>query len=265
MESPAVMEWVRPFADIAKAVLILAGARLAVWILDHVIRLTILVRSRGKLKLDTRRVRTVGKLVHNGVSYFIYFLAIVWILRLFGVDPGPVLAGAGIVGLAIGFGAQNLIRDVITGFFIIFEDQFAVGDVVQIGSFKGTVEEIGLRVTKLRSWTGELHIIPNGSIVQVTNFSVYPSLAVVDVPIAGDVDPDEAARVIEAAVGRLHERHESVLKAPEVLGVQTVGPQETVLRVVAECGPNRQTEVSRLMNREIKKALDRAGIRMRSG
>lgn len=254
-----------PVAVVGKAALIALGARLSVWIMDRVIGMAVAARSRGRFRLDTRRSRTLTKLLHNAVAYLIYLAAIVWILRVFGVDPGPVLAGAGIIGLAIGFGAQNLIRDVITGFFILLEDQFAVGDVVQIGSFKGTVEEIGLRVTKLRSWTGELHIIPNGSIAQVTNFSVYPSLAVVDVPVAGDVDPDEAIRVINEAVGRLHEEHESVLKPPEVLGIQTIGLSETVLRVVAECSPNRQTEVSRLLNREIKKALDRAGLRMRSG
>ena len=106
------------------------------------------------------------------------------ILGQVGLNLGPLLAGAGVLGLAIGFGAQSLVKDVITGFFIIFEDQFGVGDVIQIDQFKGTVEEIGIRVTRIKSWTGEVHIIPNGNIKQVTNFSTYNSIAVVDVSIA---------------------------------------------------------------------------------
>ena len=89
-----------------------------------------------------------------------------------------MLAGAGIVGLAVGFGAQSLVKDVITGFFIVFEDQFAVGDQVQIGQSNGVVEEIGLRTTKVKSYTGELHIIPNGNILEVINYSIYNSIAI---------------------------------------------------------------------------------------
>ncbi len=117
------------------------------------------------------------RLLQNVFSYAIYFVAGVMILETLSVDVRGLLAGAGIVGLAVGFGAQNLVKDIITGFFIIFEDQFSVGDYVRVGTFEGTVEEIGLRTTKIKSWTGEINILPNGSIVEVTNFSLHNSVA----------------------------------------------------------------------------------------
>ena len=106
------------------------------------------------------------------------------ILSTLTINVSAVLAGAGIVGLAVGFGAQSLVKDIITGFFIIFEDQFSVGDYIRVGQFEGTVEEIGLRTTKIKSWTGELHIIPNGNILEVTNFSLNNSVAVIDISVA---------------------------------------------------------------------------------
>ncbi len=109
------------------------------------------------LRVSERREATLLKLLQNVLTYFIYSMAILMILSTLTINVSAVLAGAGIVGLAVGFGAQSLVKDVITGFFIIFEDQFSVGDVIRVGQFEGTVEEIGLRTTKIKSWTGELH------------------------------------------------------------------------------------------------------------
>jgi small conductance mechanosensitive channel len=163
--------------------------------------------------------------------------------------------------LAVGFGAQSLVKDVITGFFIIFEDQFAVGDIVQVGSFKGTVEEIGLRVTKIRSWTGEVHIIPNGSITQVTNFSIHNSLAVVDVSISYEEDIDKAMKVLKETIKSHYETNENMVAEPEVLGIQQLGASEVVMRITAECKPNTHVAVARELNAEIKKAFDANGMR----
>ncbi|MDV2887601.1 mechanosensitive ion channel, partial [Alkalihalophilus pseudofirmus] len=114
----------------------------------------------------------------------VYFIALMMVLSVFGIDAKALIAGAGVVGLAVGFGALSLVKDVISGFFIIFEDQFSVGDHIRVGEFEGNVETIGLRTTKLKSWTGELHILPNGNITEVTNFSVNNSIAVIDIAIA---------------------------------------------------------------------------------
>jgi len=171
-----------------------------------------------------------------------------------------LLAGAGIVGLAVGFGAQNLVKDIISGFFIIFEDQFSVGDHVRIGQFEGNVETIGLRTTKIKSWTGEVHILPNGSIVQVTNFSLNNSLAIVDIGIAYGEDIEKAERIIEELLVKMPEQYQELVKVPELLGIQTMGPSEIILRIVAETLPMQQAAVARRIRKDIKLLLDQHGI-----
>src|SRR5699024_2710439 len=140
--------------------------------------------SKRKIPLSERREKTLTKLVQSVLTYVIWFIAIVMMLQSgFGLEIGPLIAGAGVVGLAIGFGAQNLVRDILSGFFIIFEDQFAVGDYIFASEVEGTVEEIAIRTTKILAWTGEMNVVPNGNITQVTNYSVSNGLAIVDINI----------------------------------------------------------------------------------
>ncbi len=212
--------------------------------------------QQRRMKVDSRRAKTIGKLLTNVITYTINFIIILLVLSQLNFDILPLLAGAGVVGLAIGFGAQNLVKDVITGFFIIFEDQFAVGDVIQTGSFKGTVEEIGIRVTKIKSWTGELFIIPNGSITEVTNFSIHNSVSVVDISIAYEADVDKAINVIKETASLLKVNDDNIIQDPEVLGVQTLGASDVIIRIVTECKPNTQAGIGRKMNAMLKKALD---------
>ncbi len=173
-----------------------------------------------------------------------------------------LLAGAGIVGLAVGFGAQSLVKDMITGFFIIFEDQFSVGDHVRIGQFEGNVESIGLRTTKVKSWTGEVHILPNGTISQVTNFSLNNSLAVVDISIAYGEDVEKAESVIEELLETMPVQYEELINPPQLLGIQTMGPTEIVLRIVAETKPAMQASIARTIRKEVKLQLDQHGIKV---
>ncbi len=212
--------------------------------------------DRNILHIDERRSKTVVKLVNNIVSYVIYFIMALMILNQLGIQIGPLLAGAGVVGLAIGFGAQSLVRDIITGFFVIFEDQFGVGDVIQIGTFKGTVEEIGLRVTKIRSASGERYIIPNGSIMQVTNFSVHNSISTVDIPLDNQCDMESALNVIKEAVQTFSAQHPDLPNIPEVLGIQTIAAGEMIVRISMETKANTQFQLLRQLNETIKKALD---------
>lgn len=144
-----------------------------------------------------RRYRTILRLVQSIVSYVVYFSAILAILSAVNIDVKGLLAGAGIVGLAVGFGAQSLVKDVITGFFIIFEDQFGVGDYIKITSVEGTVLEIGLRTTKIKGAAGEINIVPNGSITDVVNYSINNSIAIIDVSVAYSSDIAKAERLIE--------------------------------------------------------------------
>ncbi|TXK77745.1 mechanosensitive ion channel family protein [Paenibacillus sp. N3.4] len=241
---------------IAKIILIYVISKVSIKIAETALSHMMIARDKSPLKFNRRRSDTISRLVHNLISYTINFICILLILGQVGINLGPLLASAGVLGLAIGFGAQSLVKDVITGFFIIFEDQFGVGDVIQIDQFKGTVEEIGIRVTRIKSWTGEVHIIPNGNIKQVTNFSTYNSLAVVDVTIPNHLDIDQATKTLKETVKQVQLLTEDIVKDPEVLGVQVVGSTDLKIRIIAECKPNKQFDVTRLLNTEIKKHLD---------
>jgi len=255
----AAIAWV-----VAKIVVIFIAGRVVVGVAGKAITHMVIERKQEgrRVKLDPRRSQTIGRLVKNVISYVVNFVVLMLILSELGVDLAPLLAGAGVLGLAIGFGAQSLVKDVITGFFIIFEDQFAVGDVIRTGNgnYQGTVEEIGLRVTKIKSWTGEVHIIPNGAITEVTNFSLNNSVGVVDVSVAYESDIQKATEVIKRTVMEVYETNENIVKEPEVLGIQALGPSEVVIRVTAECKPMTHVGVGRVLNEEIKKALDAEGI-----
>lgn len=218
------------------------------------------VRERSPLRTSERREATMQKLLDNILTYVVYFIAFIMILSTLTIDVSAMLAGAGIVGLAVGFGAQSLVKDVITGFFIIFEDQFSVGDFVRIGQFEGNVEEIGLRTTKIKNWTGELHIIPNGSIIEVTNFSLHNSMAVVDLSLSYEGDIEKAERVIGDHLKDFADKHEEVVKAPEILGVQSLAASEVTLRIVAETLPMKHFLIARVLRKELKELLDQHGI-----
>ncbi|WNS75494.1 mechanosensitive ion channel family protein [Bacillus sp. DTU_2020_1000418_1_SI_GHA_SEK_038] len=219
------------------------------------------LRTRSSLiRISERREATLVKLLVNILTYVAFFIALMMILETMTIDVKALLAGAGIVGLAVGFGAQNLVRDIITGFFIIFEDQFSVGDYIQIDQFMGTVEEIGLRTTKIKSWTGEVHILPNGSINQVTNFSINNSVAFVDVNIAYESDINKAEKVLQELLEKLPEKYEDMVKPPEILGVQTLDVSNLTIRVTSETLPMRHFYIARQLRKEIKQCLEENGI-----
>jgi small-conductance mechanosensitive channel len=218
------------------------------------------VRQKAPIRVSERREATLMRLLTNVATYSVYFIALIMILDTLGVEVKAILAGAGIVGLAVGFGAQNLVRDVITGFFIILEDQFAVGDYVRIGNFEGYVEEIGLRTTKIKSWTGELHILPNGTITQVTNFSLNNSIAIVDVSVSHEGDIEKIETIIRELLEELPAKYEDMVKPPELLGIQNITSSEVVMRVTCETKPMRHWHVARVLRKEIKLRLDEHGI-----
>lgn len=221
-------------------------------------------KQRGPIKISERRENTLKKLIKNTVSYVVYFIAGVMVLGVFHIDVGPLLAGAGVVGLAIGFGAQNLVRDIISGFFIIFEDQFSVGDYVRISGVEGTVEEIGLRTTKILSWTGEVNILPNGSITQVTNYSLHNGLAVVDINIPYESDYEDAETIINEVAETLPKKYEFIVGTPEIIGVQNLDVSHFVIRVIAETLPGSQWAGERQIRKEMQDQLYKRGIEIPS-
>ena len=257
--SPA--NWTTWLTIAIKVLVIYIAGRIVTAITRRAVAHMVREREKSPIKFDPRRTKTIGRLVGNVITYTVNFFMIILILSQFGFNLGPILAGAGVLGLAIGFGAQSLVKDVITGFFIIFEDQFAVGDVIQTGANKGTVEEIGIRVTRLRSASGEVHIIPNGLITQVTNFSTHNSLAIVDVTVAYEADLEKAMTITKDTAKEVYNNSDLIVKEPAILGVQAVTNTDVTLRITAECRPNAQPEVIRLLNMELMRSLEQHGLK----
>ncbi|GAB3797825.1 mechanosensitive ion channel family protein [Virgibacillus kimchii] len=218
-------------------------------------------RQRGPIRISERRENTLKKLASNVIAYVVYFIAAIMILdNVLGFQVGALLAGAGVAGLAIGFGAQNLVRDVITGFFIIFEDQFSVGDYIAVAGIEGTVEEIGLRTTKVLSWTGEMNVVPNGDITQVTNYSVHNGLALVDINIPYESSVYEAEKIIEQVAETLPEKYDFIIGTPEIIGVQDLDVSHFVIRVIADTKPGFQWAGERNIRKEMQDQLYQSGI-----
>ena len=246
--------WQHAAFMIVRIILILLVSRIVLLIMNRIIDRVTAERDSARLKLRSRRVQTVGRLLKNTAGYTINFIVILLILGEFHINLAPLLAGAGVLGLAIGFGAQSLVKDIITGFFIILEDHFSVGDVIKTGNYKGTVEMIGMRATRIKSWTGEVFILPNGTINDVTNFSLNNSLAVIDIPIAAADDVETITEILKGVVDKFEDIN--LVGTPELLGVQSIGSADVVYRVIAECRPNAQASITRAMNEAIKKAFE---------
>ncbi|WP_063810019.1 mechanosensitive ion channel family protein [Kibdelosporangium phytohabitans] len=210
-----------------------------------------------------QRAQTIGSVMKSLVSFLVYGLAFILILGEIGIDLGPIIASAGIVGVAIGFGAQNLVKDFLSGVFMMLEDQYGVGDIVDVGPATGTIESVGLRVTTLRDVNGTVWYVRNGEILRVGNSSQGFAVAVVDIPLAYSADIESATEVIrrimtdEVAVAPVSE---DVLEPPELLGVDKVTPESITVRLTVKVRAGRQWAVQRALRARIIPALEEAGI-----
>ncbi|MBU1225724.1 MAG: mechanosensitive ion channel family protein [Actinobacteria bacterium] len=216
--------------------------------------------ERGK-----QRAQALGTVLESVTALVLYALAIMMALAEFGVSLGPLIAGAGIVGIAIGFGAQTLVRDFLSGIFMLIEDQYGVGDIVDVGDATGVVEEIRLRTTRLRDVNGTVWFIPNGEIRRIGNKSQQWARAVLDVEVAYDTDIPFAASVIkEVADGVWHDQIESatVLEEPEIWGVESFGESSIAIRLVLKVEPGEQWATAREVRKRLKAAFDEHGIQI---
>ncbi|MBX8945827.1 MULTISPECIES: mechanosensitive ion channel family protein [Lysinibacillus] len=254
--------WEQVIDATIEILLILLVSWIAVRLGKKFIKKVFLIRMRSPLSHSERRQRTISRLLQSVISYVVYFSAIIGILSSLNIKVAGLLAGAGIVGLAIGFGAQSLVKDVITGFFIIFEDQFGVGDYIKINAAEGTVVEIGLRTTKINGATGEQFIIPNGAIGEVINYSVNNSKIFIDLQMATDADFEKAEGVINKYLETLPKMHKELIAAPVFLGVQNVKGTEVTIRIAAETLPQQQYGVARTIRRDITKLFEENNIPM---
>ncbi|MGJ7907073.1 mechanosensitive ion channel family protein [Actinopolyspora sp. H202] len=212
----------------------------------------------------SQRARTLGSVLKSVVSFVVFVFAGFYVLRQFGVDLAPLIASAGIVGVALGFGAQNLVRDFLSGMFMMIEDQYGVGDWVDLGEAGGTVETVGLRVTTLRDINGTVWYVRNGEILRVGNSSQGYAVAVVDLPVAHSSDvarAQEVAQSVAASAAQREPLSKDVLEKPEMLGINQITSDTITLRLTAKVRPGQQWAVQRLLRAEIKRAYDEADIK----
>ncbi len=218
---------------------------------------------------NLQRAATLTRAVSTAVVVVIWTIAVLLLLANIGVDLGPLLASAGVAGVALGFGAQSLVRDGLSGFFILLENQFGVGDIVDVqtsgGQVGGKVEALSFRVTMLRAFDGTLNVVPNGNILFVSNKSRGWARAIVDVRVAYGEDLERVRSILEDTFEDFRmnsEMRDWIMEGPSILGVETPAEYAQVLRVVAETRPSKRWDTERRLRERISAALSSNGIRV---
>lgn len=257
------VEWAASFAKWGPVLIRVIGIIFLSRVIVEIVNLLIqeFMIKRAKLEPEQRKRRqTIVPLIESILKYVIYFNAAFLIIKQFGIDPTPFFAGAGIIGLAVGLGAQNLVNDMVSGFFILFEDYYLVGDFIKAIGAEGTVERIDLRTTRIRDPSGRLHILRNGQIDQIVNYSKSYTFAVVDVGIAYESDVDKAFECLTNCGELLRERNKDVLEPTTVCGLDAFAESELTVRTITKVKPGTHLSVERQLRKMIKQAFDRDGI-----
>ena len=260
----------RPLSILGLVILAIVLRWVAHRIIDRVVRRAesgvLPARFESGLPHSGRRIqraKAIGSLLHSLTTGIIFGVVFVMILAQIGVNIAPILASAGVLGLAIGFGAQSLVKDFLSGIAMTLEDQYGVGDSVDLGDVSGTVEAIGLRVTRLRDVNGTVWYVRNGEILRVGNQSQNWARSVIDVSVGYSADLSAVRTALSEEAHLLYEDpafHDKILEEPEVWGVQSMTPEGIVMRVTLKTAPSQQWGVSRAMRERIKDRLDRDGI-----
>ncbi len=211
-----------------------------------------------------QRTETLGSVLTSLITAVVVGIALLMVLSEFGLDLAPLLASAGVAGVALGFGAQSLVKDFLSGIFMLLEDQYGVGDIVDTGDAVGTVEEVTLRITKLRDPSGVAWYVRNGEIVRIANKSQGWSTAVVDLPVAYTEDVERVLEIIRRVVGGVYadpEWHDLMIEEPTVAGVEQITGSTVTIRVFAKTVADRQWGVQREIREQVKVAFDAAGVK----
>ena len=241
---------------------ILIIAKIVIWVGQKLIRKFFVHRRKGLFHMEERKYQTLLSVMLNVWRVAVYFFTVASILDVLGltVTTQSLLATAGIGGIAVGIGAQSIFKDLLAGIFLIFEDQIAIGDWVELDGAVGTVEHIGLRTTRVKGFRGELNIIPNGSITRVINYSRDNILAVVDLVVSNEANVNFALSLMKEASEKYAQHNELVVDTPEVIGVTDISPAGTTLRVICKVLPLKHWVVERELRREIKNLFAQNGI-----
>ncbi|MGK7917471.1 MAG: mechanosensitive ion channel family protein [Prochloraceae cyanobacterium] len=220
----------------------------------------IFLKNENLSDFQIQKRQTIIPLIQSGLKYLIYFGAGIVVLYTININPTPILAGAGILGLAVSLGAQNLINDLVSGFFILFENYYLVGDFIETNNASGFVEAIELRTTRIRHPSGQVYIIRNGNISKLVNYSKDYIYAVVQVGVDYDSDLDRVYQIVEEVGKQLKETNRYVLEPTRVDGLDNFGESELTIRTVTKVKPGRHLPIQRVLRKMIKTAFDREGI-----
>lgn len=252
-------DFYNPAMTLIKTVVVLIIAFALVKIGRIVIKKLFDKQKKLKFKIDDKRIDTISTLTISIFKYTVYIGALLTILS--GIlDLKAILAAAGVGGVALGFGAQSLVKDTISGFFILLEDQYAVGDTVTIEGLTGTVEHMELRVTRLKNFTGDLYIIPNGEIRKVINHTRDNKLVIVDIPIAYSSNMAKVNEIAKKVCDEVKEKFDKFTEDPSILGITSLGEQSMNLRITARTLPNEQWEIERHIRFKIKEEFEKNGL-----
>ena len=283
--SQQVLDWVQGAPLYVLAVLV--ATFVAQLLLNRVIRRGVrraaTAGSRTRLGVEKRNARTVelteilmgerreqraesiGQLLRSAATLTIWTIGSLMVLTRLGIDIGPLLASAGVLGVALGFGAQAMVKDYLAGIFVILEDQYGVGDMVDVGPVVGTVEEVTLRITRLRDLSGVVWYVRNGEILRVANRSQGWTMASIDIPVAYDENLERVRSIIEAVAADMDDDpayDDMLLGRPEWAGVEQVSGDAVFIRIVAKAAPEQQAPLARELRERVKLAFDRAGVRV---
>ena len=244
------------FTDPLIKTLIMIGIVFVLLLIVGIVGNKIIKRQRIKKK----KAVTLTKMIQSITRYVIVILLLIIILGIWGVDVGPILAGAGIVGIVIGLGAQDLIKDFLSGFSIIFENYYDVDDIVEIKGFKGRVLDIGLKSTKLINWKNEVKVITNGDIKEVINYSLNPSLGIVDVDVSYKENIEKVILLLEEKLIYIKDWFPQVVEGPNVLGIVNLGSSGITIRITVKTNSEEHYAVERAIRKYIKEIFEENNI-----
>lgn len=278
-----IARWWTDYAVAFRIILVIIIAVLARWLLMLLLRRTVNQVVSGVKKSKAvevtaelaqspiiaarmvQRTRTLGTVGGNLITWLIVVIAFIIILDQLGVSVGAIIASAGVVAAALAFGAQNIVKDMLNGLFMVFEDQLGIGDFVEIGEVSGTVEAVGVRVTQVRAIDGTLWFIRNGEIYQLGNLSHGWGRALVDIDVSTDVDAEVARATIEEVAREVIMRPEfarKVVEMPEVLGVQSIHWDHARYRLLVKTRPDAKWEVARALRIAVRRRFEQDGIKL---
>jgi small-conductance mechanosensitive channel len=247
-------------------VLILVAGLVALKLIDSALKRIWSIVPPGdsaRARRVAQRAETLRHIVISVGRIVLWSFASIMIIGELGFETATLLTGAGILGLAVGFGAQSLVKDVISGFFILLEDQYGIGDSVKIGEHEGMVEHMTLRTTVLRNFEGHVHVIPNGAIVGVSVLNRDWARAVVDITVPHTVEIGRLFRVLEATADRLSSQYpDNLIAKPKLLGIEKLSEEGATVRMAVKTKPSKRAEVTREWRRIVREDLDREGIEL---